>query len=60
MVSDMAMAYATPSEAAMAMTMANKRPTVRVDMSAMDATRATAKLMKKFPDEASFPLPVMP
>jgi len=55
-----AMSCATLSIADMAMAMANERATVRVNVSALDVTRATAKLRKKCPDEAPFLLLVVP
>ena len=50
MVSAKAMARTTLSVADMVMAMANKRATVRVNVSAIDTTRATAKIRRKCPD----------
>jgi len=44
----------------MVMAMANKRATVRVNVSAIDTTRATAKIRRKCRDEAPFTIPVIP
>ena len=60
MVNAKAVACVTPYVVDMNTVMINKRNTVKVNVSAMDATRATSKLRKNCPDEAPFPLPVMP
>ena len=50
MVSAMTMSCTTLSVADMVMAMANKRATVRVNVNAIDTTRATAKIRRKCPD----------
>ena len=55
----MAMACTTLIVADRVMAMANKRATVRVNMSDI-STRATSKIRRKCPDGAPFTIPVMP
>ena len=58
-VSAMTMSCDAPSIAVMATAKANERATLSVNVSYVNITRVTAKLRKKYPDEALFPLLVV-